>query len=72
MTWDRGRVRPHARPAPDHEPAGRFFLNRDLKHRTGEGERAADRQRLVVLPLRVPFLDVEVKAGQSVVLWHWV
>jgi hypothetical protein len=34
------------------------------------GERAADRQRLVVLPRRIPLLDVEVEAGEPVVLRH--
>jgi hypothetical protein len=44
--------------------AGGLLRDRNLEHGTCEGERAADRQRLVGLPLRVPFFDVEVEAGQ--------
>ena len=45
-------------------PTGGLLRDRNLEHGVGQFERAADRQRLVSLSLRVPFLDVEVKAGQ--------
>jgi hypothetical protein len=38
-----------------NRPAG--FRDRDPERGAGQFERAADRQRLVGLPLRVPFLD---------------
>jgi hypothetical protein len=45
-------------------PAG-FSLIATL-HGAGQFEHPVDRQRLVGLALRVPFLDVEVEAGQPV------
>ena len=46
-------------------PALLLLLDRDLERGAGQGKRAADRQRLVVQPLRVPFLDVEIEAGSQ-------
>jgi hypothetical protein len=57
-----------ARAAADHEPAGGLLGDRSRERGAGQFERAADRQRFVGLPLGVPFLDVEVEAGQPVVL----
>jgi hypothetical protein len=54
----------HPRAAADHELAGGPLRDRNREHGAGQFERAADRQRLVGLPLRVPFFDVEVEAGQ--------
>ena len=62
-----------ADPLPDHEPAGGLLSNRGIEGGVGQGERAADCQRLLVQPLIVPFLDVEVEAGKPVVfLGHHV
>jgi len=57
----------HADPLADREHAGRLLLDRSLKRGARHGERAADRQRLVVVTLE-PFLDLEIEAGQLVVL----
>jgi hypothetical protein len=57
-----------ARPAADHEPGGGLLSDRSREGCARQGERAADRKRLVVQPLGVPRLDVEVEAGQPVVL----
>src|SRR5215469_3955110 len=43
-----------AGPAPDHESAGGLLGDRSRECGVGQGERAADRQRLVMQPLRVP------------------
>ena len=59
-----------ARPVPNHEAAGGLLGDRSREHGAVRGKRAADRQPLVVQPLRVPLLDIEVEAGQPVVLWH--
>jgi hypothetical protein len=56
--------------ATDFEPADGLPGDRGRECGAGQGERAADRQRLVGLPLRVPFLDVEIEAGQPMVLRH--
>jgi hypothetical protein len=61
------RVPHYPNPAGDHEPASRLLRDRNLERGAGQFERAADRQRLVSLPLRVPFLNVEVEAGQPMV-----
>jgi hypothetical protein len=45
-----------------NRPAG-LLRDRDVEGGAGCGERAADRERLVMQPLRVPFLDVEVEAS---------
>jgi hypothetical protein len=49
----------------NRKPAGRLLLDRNRERAAGQGERAADRQRLVVLPFGVPFLDIEIEAGQA-------
>ena len=69
--WPLSRAIHHADAAADHEPAGWLLGNRNLEHGTGERERAADGQRFVGLPLRVPFLDVEVEAGEPVIALKW-
>ena len=56
----------HADPLPDHEPGGGLLGDRNLEGGAGQGERAADRQRLVAVAFE-PLLDVEVEAGQPVV-----
>jgi hypothetical protein len=55
-----------SRPATDREPAGGLLGDRSRECSAGQVERAADRQRLVLVALE-PFLDVEIEAGQPVV-----
>jgi len=57
----------HARALTDHESAGGLLGDCGLECGAGQGERAADGQRLVVQLLLVPFLDIEVEAGEPVV-----
>lgn len=56
----------HARPAADHEPAGWLLRDCSSEHHADQFERAADRKHLVIALLRVPFLDIELEAGQPV------
>jgi hypothetical protein len=58
-----------SRAVADHEAADGLLGDRSREHGVGQGERAADHERLVVVALE-PLLDVEIEAGQSVVLRH--
>jgi hypothetical protein len=49
----------------NHPPS--FSANRRRECGASQGERAADRECHVVQPFRVPFLDVEIEAGEPVV-----
>jgi hypothetical protein len=51
----------YPRAAPDHEPGSGLLGDGGREHGAGQFGRAANRQRLVVLPFGVPFFDVEVK-----------
>jgi hypothetical protein len=57
------------RPAPDREHDVRLLGDHNVERGVGQGERAADRQRLVVVIFE-PLLDVEVEARQPVILRH--
>jgi hypothetical protein len=46
---------------------GGLLGDRNLERGAGQFERAADRQRFVLVALE-PFLDVEIEAGEPVVL----
>jgi hypothetical protein len=54
----------HEDSVADHEAADGLLLDRGCERGAGQGERAADRQRLASVS---PFLDVEIEDGQSVI-----